>query len=225
MATTGYPHVSAAAGSSGVRFAAGEPCLRLDAVSRRFGDLLALAPVSLRLGRGSVTLVTGANGSGKTTLLRLTAGALQPSTGIRAASGPAVFLRSGDGARRQETALEAVGFVAGLRGDSSDAPEALLAWAGVERQALHRPAGLLSAGQRARLTLAVALAARAHVVCLDEPTAHVDEDGRAVAAATVRRLADEGAAVLLASHDPEHWEAMVDGALHLRQGRLQPVSS
>ena len=87
----------------------GEPVLSLRATSKRYDVALALSPVSLTLHPGTISLVTGHNGSGKSTLLRVAAGLLRPSSGSREASGRALYLLSGQGARAVESARSSGG--------------------------------------------------------------------------------------------------------------------
>ncbi|ANH39260.1 Cell division ATP-binding protein FtsE [Nocardioides dokdonensis FR1436] len=195
--------------------------LRLRATSRRYDDALALSPVSLTLHPGTVSLVTGHNGSGKSTLLRLAAGLLRPSSGTREASGRALYLLSGQGARAVESPRSAVETAARLsgasRGDAEEAAAAALDAVGLGAVAA-RAVGTFSSGQRARVSLAVALACPVPVVCLDEPTAHLDSDGSDLVAATIAVLASRGSAVLVASHDPVALRWRVDARLHLDGG-------
>lgn len=189
----------------------------LEGVARSYGSTLALAPLSLTVHPGTVCLVTGANGSGKTTLLRLAAGVLSPTVGERRAARPACYLRAGDGARAPQRVADAVGFAAGLGG--GDARRALMS-TGLEGLEARR-AGELSAGQRARVTLAVVRACRPALACLDEPTAHLDAEGVAAARDALRDLADGGAGVLVATHDPEPLRGLADAVLALRDGRAE----
>jgi ABC-type multidrug transport system ATPase subunit len=188
-------------------------------VSRRYGADVALAPLSLHVTPGAVCAVTGANGSGKTTLLRIAAGLLTPSTGERRTAGPALYVHAGAGARRRERVAHAVATAARLAGAPDGAVDQALVATGLRDRRRCR-AGELSAGQRARLALAVALAARPRVVCLDEPTEHLDQEGREVAAHAVATLATDGAAVLLATHDLAA-VGRVDHVLDLVAGRAR----
>ncbi|CAN5128799.1 heme ABC exporter ATP-binding protein CcmA [soil metagenome] len=193
--------------------------LSLECVSCSFGPTVALAPLTLRMGPGTVCLVTGANGSGKTSLLRVAAGVTSPTTGRRRAPGLAVYLRSGDGARAFQTPRQAVRFVEGMRGDPGPVEE-VLAMLGLADLA-DRRVRELSAGQRARVTLAVALACRPALACLDEPTAHLDAEGSVLAGEVLARLAGGGAAVLVATHDDSVLGKVADSRAHLRNGVLQ----
>lgn len=203
-----------------------EPVLRLRAASRRHGGTLALSPVSLSLHPGTAALVTGHNGSGKSTLLRIAAGLLRPTVGSRELSGRALYLLSGQGARAVETPLTAVSTAARLAGvaagAAAESARAALDVVGLG-DAAARPAGTLSSGQRARLTLAVALACPAALVCLDEPTAHLDSDGPPLVHGVVTTLRERGSAVLVATHDAAGPSWPVDAHLHLEDGAVRSV--
>lgn len=203
-----------------------EPALRLAAAGRRYDGGFALSPVSLTLHRGTVTVVTGPNGSGKSTLLRLAAGLSRPSTGSREAAGRALYLLSGQGARAVETPVAAAATAARLSGlapgDADEAARGALDEVGLGL-VVRQQAGTLSSGQRARLTLAVALACPMALVCLDEPSAHLDSAGSQLVGRVVRRLRDRGAAVLVATHDPaaDTWPA--DARLRLDGGAVRAL--
>ena len=173
--------------------------------------MLAVGPLTLRIGAGAVAVVHGANGSGKTTLLRLAAGLLSPSAGRRVIDGSSLYLRSGDGVRDAETARQALRFAAPGRDVDHDAVVEAMALTAVADM----PAAALSAGQRSRVTLAMAAVCRADVVCLDEPTAHLDEEGQLLAAQVVQDLALRGSAVLVATHDPSFLSGVADAYIGL----------
>ncbi|MBW3601141.1 MAG: ATP-binding cassette domain-containing protein [Actinobacteria bacterium] len=197
----------------------GAMSLSLECVSCCFGPTVALAPLTLRMSPGTVCLVTGANGSGKTSLLRVAAGVTRPTTGSRRVPGMAVYLRSGDGARAFQTPRQAIRFVGGMR-DSPGSVEEALALLGLSDIA-DRRVRELSAGQRARVTLAVALVCRPALACLDEPTAHLDAEGSVLAGEVLSRLVGDGAAVLVATHDDRVLGKVADSRVHLRDGVLQ----
>lgn len=197
----------------------GSEALVLEHVSRRYGDHVALAPVTLTVGTGAVGVVVGDNGAGKTTLLRIAAGLLRPSSGTRACAGRAVYLRPGSGARAAQRVRDAVAFAAAVSGTGVRVDEVL------ERADLRsvaeRRTGTLSAGQRSRLCIALALATSPLVVCLDEPTASLDTDGRERTRAAIGELAATGSAVLVATHDEVLIEAGGDALVRLRSGVVQ----
>ena len=73
-----------------------------------------------------------------------------------------------------------------------------------------RDATRISGGQRQLALVARALAQRARIVVMDEPTASLDLGNRLLILATIRRLAEEGLAVLLSTHEPEQAFAVAD---------------
>jgi ABC-type multidrug transport system ATPase subunit len=131
----------------------------------------------------------------------------------------ALYLRPGDGVRDAQTVRQAISFAAHATGDGRRAVPALEA--SDLLPVADRNADGLSAGQRARVSLAIALACAPSVICLDEPTVHLDDEGRAVATQVVRRLAAVGTAVLLATHDHSLLSQIVDRCVRLRDGAVE----
>jgi heme ABC exporter ATP-binding subunit CcmA len=174
-----------------------------------------LAGVDLDAAPGEIVLLSGANGAGKTTLLRLVAGLVPLYSGEAHVLGH--DLASDRRSARRELALvghetfcyddltvaENLRFSARAAGRAAaDADAALerLALTGV-RDVAHRR---LSAGQRRRLALAVALARDPRLLLLDEPHAGLDAEGREVLDDVVRSAPGEHRTVLLASHELDH---------------------
>lgn len=195
----------------------GVPALELVGVGRVFGNRVALSPLSLSIARGTVTVVTGANGAGKTTLLRVAAGLLSPTSGTRQAAGRSFFVSPGSAARTSQTVAQAVQFVGHFARDAQR--HDVMVRLGLEGLDDARVA-TLSAGQRARLSLLIALTLAAPVTCLDEPTAHVDDTGASVVRDAVVELASSGSAVLLATHNPDLFAPIADARLHLTSGAV-----
>ena len=192
--------------------------LELEGVTRRHGGRSAWAPLDLTLEPGTVCVLTGANGSGKTTLLRLAAGLLHPSGGTRRCTGTALYVHAGGGLRSAQTLLDAVTSTAVLAGRREAAAPALAAL-GLQALATRR-LGTLSAGERVRATLAAALAVRPAVLCLDEPTGALDEQGLALLLRVLGDLRADGVATLVASHQPEALVPCAEAHLRFAQGRL-----
>lgn len=193
--------------------------MTLRGVGHAFGGRHALHPIDLDLERGSLLVVRGANGSGKSTLLRIIAGLLRPTTGSRACPGTAILLAPGDGARRRDRVCTAVQSAAAVSGGEVPGGVAHLL------EQVHLPASIggqrveeLSSGQRGRLTLALALVVVADLVCLDEPSAHLDAAGAQVVADVVARLRAAGRTVVVATHD--RVTAPADGVITLEGGRV-----
>jgi ABC-2 type transport system ATP-binding protein len=208
--------------------------LALEGVGRRAGGRWALRDVSLALGPGTLCGVTGANGSGKSLLLALCATLVPPSAGAVSIAGidarrrPALarrhlgYLPADVGCYPAATVREDLAFFAsahGLRRDATpDAVDAALArWHLVDVADV--PTGALSRGVRRRLGLARAVLHGPDLLLLDEPTASMDAEARALVWRELRRHADAGGAALFASHDPAEL-ARAHRTLGLAAGRL-----
>jgi NitT/TauT family transport system ATP-binding protein len=173
----------------------------LQGVTKRYGDHSVLAGVALTLEPDSVTAITGPNGVGKTTLARLVLGLEAPDSG---------FIAGMAGLRRaavfQEDRLCAhLNAVANVRlaldrGQRAFA-ELELALVGLGGDDASKPVSELSGGQRRRVAIARAMAARAPLVVLDEPFTGLDADTKpAVMQYVKERLV--GRTALLITHDP-----------------------
>ena len=204
-------------------------------VSRHFGRRKALSRISFRAPRHTILGLLGPNGAGKSTMLSLLATLMRPSSGrIRygqhdlAAEQHASGLRGRIGVLGHDlflypelTAHENLTFFAGLYG-LTDARE--LAFAALERAGLadraHDHVGTFSRGMRQRVALERALIHRPRLVLLDEPFTGLDDASAAGLLARMRSLRDEGTIVIVATHDLDLAEGLLDSAVFLRDGRL-----
>ena len=208
--------------------------IRLEGVTKRFGDVAAVDGASLCVDRGEVVALLGPSGCGKTTLLRLIAGFERPDAGSvevagRPVAGHATWVPPE--ARRvgmvfQDYALfphltvaENVGFGLRRRLRATRVPE-LLSIVGLERLGGRYPHEL-SGGQQQRVALARALAPSPELVLLDEPWSNVDpflrESLRAEVSDIIRPL---GVTVLLVTHDREEAFSLADRIALMRDGAI-----
>jgi branched-chain amino acid transport system ATP-binding protein len=207
------------------------PLLELDALTRRFGGIVAVNRVSMRVASGEVRAVIGPNGAGKSTLFNLITGVLAASggevrlDGVRLTGLPAHRICQQGLARTfqiaalypEMTVRENASLAAQARegrrwqpwgGGHVFAAAARRGDAALERLGLgplaDRPAGLLSHGDQRLLEIAMALAQEPRLLLLDEPTQglSVQETARAVDT-LASLLADGGMTVLLVEHDME----------------------
>jgi putative ABC transport system ATP-binding protein len=202
----------------------------------RFGPVTALAGVDLRVHTGEFVAVTGHSGAGKTTLLSAVAGIVHPDAGAVTVRGVAVDgLESAT--RSGVTLIPQGNGLAALLSASENVLVPLLARSmdasGATARAAHAldAVGLgevhghlveeLSGGQQQRVAVARGLALAGPVLLADEPTSELDHVSRAVVLTRLRVRAEEGAAVVMATHDPEAAEA-ADRVLHLEDGVLAP---
>ena len=186
-----------------------------DAVTRRFGEFVAVDEVSIRIRAGEVLGLLGPNGAGKTTLIRMLCGLLAPSSGQASVAG---F----DVARQSEQVRSRIGYVSQKFSLFSDltADENVRFFArayGVPRRQMAEriawacgragvPAGLvglvrdLSGAVRQRLALACAIVHQPEILFLDEPTSGVDPLSRFRFWRLISALAEDGVAVIVSTH-------------------------
>jgi peptide/nickel transport system ATP-binding protein len=219
--------------SAAVRPDDGSDAVVMDRAARRYGagstSMLGLPPTSVAFRRGRFHVVTGPSGSGKTTLLRLVSGLDRPSEGRVMTLGTELASLDRDDLARFRaarigivdqvrdlvqflTARENVELGLAIRGVDPDEarPRAVEALEGVGLgDHLDRAPDGLSAGERLRVALARALAARPELLILDEPTAALDRAGARSVARLLEGL-DERVTVVAATHDPALIEAASD---------------
>jgi energy-coupling factor transport system ATP-binding protein len=173
-----------------------------------------LRGVELTLQPGEAVALMGRNGAGKSTLLRHAAGLLAPTRGrIERAGRVALLLQNpGDYFVHEHVREEA-------------SPAALQA-VGLAHMAQRNPRDL-SGGERQRLALAIVAGADESspegppaVLALDEPTRGMDREAKAELALELRRRAERGLAVIVATHDPEFAAACARRAILLADGRV-----
>jgi ABC-type multidrug transport system ATPase subunit len=205
----------------------------VDDVSRHFGRRRALSHISFRARRGTILGLLGPNGAGKSTMLSLLATLMQPSSGaIRFGAvdrlAHADALRGRIGVLGHDlflypelTARENLAFFAGLYGLRSPADAAQTA---LERALLAErgddPVGSFSRGMRQRVALERALIHDPRLVLLDEPFTGLDDASAAALVARLRSLREAGGIVILATHDLDLAEGLLDEAVFLRDGRV-----
>ncbi len=166
-----------------------------------------LAAVSLAVAPGELIALLGRNGAGKSTLLRHAAGLLASDPrpreryGSRRAPAPGPLRLLHARARRRRAPRR------GATGRRSRAPP-------------RAPAARPLRGERQRLALALVAADEAAVLCLDEPTRGMDRQAKAQLASALEGRAAGGAAVIVATHDPEFAAAFATRAILLAGGRI-----
>jgi len=207
----------------------------VDEVSRSFGRRRALSRVSVRATQGEILGVLGPNGAGKSTLIGILATLLRPTAGqVRygdAAASEGAALRARIGVLGHDlflypelSARENLEFFAGLHGvtDPAGAARAALMRAGLDTRA-DDPVSTFSRGMRQRVALERALIHGPRLLLLDEPFTGLDDASASALVARLRELRTGGAIVIVATHDLELAEQLLDHALFLRDGR--PVAS
>ena len=200
----------------------------------QYGDTGALDDVSMTVGSGEFVALLGASGCGKTTLLRAVAGLVTPTKGTVSIDGRVVSEAGenrvsasgrGVGLVFQDYALfphmtvaENIGY--GLGQADPGRVSGLMTVVGVADLADRKPSEL-SGGQQQRVALARALAPRPALLLLDEPFANVDAGLRDALGRILKRVCkDEGATVLMVTHDQDSALALADRVVVLEAGDL-----
>jgi ribose transport system ATP-binding protein len=214
--------------------------LALSDVAKRFGPTIALDGVNLQLGRGEVHALIGENGAGKSTLMNILAGSIQPDRGRLEVDGQVYSPSSPLDARERGLAL--------IHQELSLAPHLTVAenilmgleparWGWLNREAarskslevlesFHHPeihpdrrVADLSLAARQVVEICRAIAARANIILMDEPTSSLQRDDVAHLFALIHRLRNDGMSIIYISHFLEEVREIADSYTVLRDGR------
>jgi ABC-type Fe3+/spermidine/putrescine transport system ATPase subunit len=214
--------------------------LRLQSLTRRFGDTLAVDSVDLEVPQGELLSLLGPSGCGKTTTLRMIAGFETPTSGTVRVGGRDITAltpqQRGVGMVFQNYALfphldvwENVAFGLKARGEPRAAigPKVQRALERVELAPFaRRKVQALSGGQQQRVALARALAPEPPLLLLDEPLSNLDAALRERTRIELRALLKElGMTAVFVTHDQEEAFALSDRIALLNRGKLQQVGS
>lgn len=195
-----------------------------------YDNLRAVDNISFDAMAGQVTVVIGPNGAGKTSTMEVCSGVRTATSGevkvlglnpkkdrVKLNSQIGVMLQDG-GVYPSARVLEVTQHYCNLFNNQTDAKQLLeTVDLGARSKTTWRK---LSGGEKQRLSLALALAAKPRVAFLDEPTSGVDIFGRDLIRGIVRQLADNGCAVILATHELDEAQRVADHVLMFQHGSL-----
>lgn len=206
------------------------PAVHLRSAVALAGRFPALAGVDLSVLPGEVVAVLGPNGAGKTSTVECLEGYRRPTSGRVRVLGLdpvgdhralmprlGVMLQRG-GVYPMLAPLRVLRLFASYYEDAED-PDALLELVGLGGVA-STPWRHLSGGEQARLSLALALVGRPDVVCLDEPTAGVDPEGRIAVRRVIAGLRERGACVVCTTHELGEAERLADRVVIIHHGQM-----
>lgn len=210
--------------------------IRVEHLSKRFKQHVAVDDVSFEVESGSMTALLGPSGSGKSTILRILAGLESADSGrvwfdgedathLHARARGIGFVFQHYALFRHLTVEQNIGFGLEVRGTPSDRTarrvEELLKLVGLHGLGQRFPSQL-SGGQRQRVALARALAPEPKTLLLDEPFGAIDAKVRDELRQWLRRLHDEiGVTSVFVTHDQDEAFAVSDRVLVINQGRLE----
>ena len=209
--------------------------VRVENVTRTFGDLQAVAGVSLHIAPGETYGLLGPNGAGKTTAVRVLSTLMPPDSGTVRVAGFDVVREAarvrrligltGQGSMLDEELTGTANLVLigrlldlGKTGATDRAHQLLERFELTD--AARRPVTTYSGGMRRRLDLAASLVGRPHVVFLDEPSVGLDPGKREELWRMVRELTAEGTTVLLTTQYLEEADALADAIAVIDHGRV-----
>ena len=219
------------------------PILECRAISKYFGAIRALDDISLTISAGEVVGVMGDNGAGKSTLVKVVAGNFPPTAGKLFVDGrPAVFARPSEARESgieivyQDLALcdnlsASINIFMGRELTRWMGPLRVLDFKAMSRRAAElftelksetRPRDVvrdMSGGQRQAVAIARTRLSNPKIVLMDEPTAAISVRQVTEVLSLVRRLRDQGIAVVLISHRMPDVFAVADRIIVLRRGR------
>jgi ABC-type sugar transport system ATPase subunit len=219
-----------------------QPLLRLRGVCKTFGPVQALTGIDLDIPAGQVTALVGDNGAGKSTLIKTIAGIWELAAGEMIWQGRPVRFRSPKDAANagiatvyQDLALaDNLDIVQNLLLGHEMRRRGLLDEIAMEKTAkktlaamrvttvrnVRQPVGSLSGGQRQAIAVAKAVMLDAKLVIMDEPTAALGMSQTTLVLGLIRRLASQGIAVLVISHNLTDVFRVADRLAVLYLGRL-----
>jgi len=208
--------------------------IRVEHLTRRYGDFTAVDDVSFEIPRGEVVGLLGHNGAGKTTIMKMITGFLEPTDGsihidelqvgrdTRAIQARLGYLPENCPVWPEMTVIDYLDYQAALHGVPADRRNGAVATA-IRRTALKdkatQPIQTLSRGYRQRVGVAQALLHDPDIIILDEPTNGLDPTQIRHMRELIRELA-QNATVIVSTHILQEVQAVCERVLILRAGRL-----
>ena len=218
---------------------ASTPAVSVDRIVKVYKGATAVAGISFQLQHGSMTALLGGNGAGKTTTIAMILGLTTPTSGTVTVLGAQMPRQRYQVLHRMNfespyvdmpmrlTVRQNLTVFAGIYG-VEDVQRRIVTLAEELNliEFLDRPTGKLSSGQKTRVSLAKALLNRPEVLLLDEPTASLDPDTADWVRGWLERYRfEQGATVLLASHNMSEVERLCERVIMLKKGLIEDDDS
>lgn len=207
--------------------------LKIEHLTKRFGDHIAVNDVSLTVAAGEVYALLGPNGAGKSTTIGCVLGFITPDSGevclansvlpiAESAIRHAAYISENVALYEKLTGIENVEFFMRLAGQQPNRDKiiGLLQRAGVPLKAMNRLSETYSKGMRQKVGVVMALAKGARILVLDEPTSGLDPQASVEFGALMKNLAADGATILMATHDLFRAQELADRCGMMVNGKL-----
>jgi ABC-2 type transport system ATP-binding protein len=191
--------------------------IKVENLIKSYGQNTVIKGISFQVNKGEVFALLGTNGAGKTTTLECI-------EGLRKYDSGKISLGSRFGVQLQSSSLPSnikviEAFTLFCKWNKSKADLSIFESLGLS-EIKNKQYCQMSAGQKRRLHLALALIGIPDIIFLDEPTAGLDVEGRASLHEQIRRLRQSGKTIILASHDMAEVESLCDRIAILKDGKI-----
>ncbi|SNZ17195.1 ABC-2 type transport system ATP-binding protein [Natronoarchaeum philippinense] len=210
--------------------------IETDGLTKRFGDVVAVDDVNLRVEEGEVFGFLGPNGAGKSTTINMLLDFARPTAGSATVLGydsqdeaeqihrRIGVLPEGFDLYERLSGRKHISFAMKTKGIDGN-PDDILRRVGLSDEDARRPAGGYSKGMRQRLAFGMALVGDPDLLLMDEPSSGLDPTGINELQELVREETERGTTVFFSSHILEHVEAICDRVGIMNQGELVAVGT
>lgn len=212
--------------------------IRTENLTKTYGDKTALRDLTLNVETGEIFCLLGSNGAGKSTTLNLLLNFIQPDSGQIIIDEQPIDPKSNQSAAiarqkiaylpeqvnlyQQFNSIENVRYLCELSGVKTTTVdiEYALEQTGLDQQMWLKPLKDYSKGMRQKVGIAFAIIRKAKILLLDEPTSGLDPSATDEFINIIKKLADNGAAVLMVTHDLYCAEKLANKMAILKQGHV-----
>lgn len=201
-------------------------------INKSFRSKLVIKDARIKISNAQCTILTGDNGSGKSTLLKVISGLERPDSGVirinkkdyKWGQGKSILLKNIMYLHQQPYMFEGTVeknllYLLKVNRKPEKLIEEAIAWADIG-EIIHQNAKNLSGGEKQRVAIARAFLRNPQMVCLDEPTANLDQISKIRTIKLLAQFKERGIAMVIATHDPDIFQGLQDERLKLQKAKL-----